>query len=199
MGFLGRIRELFFPPGEQGSRRKSGSKLLLLLAIGVGLLLINSFINFGGSGSQPPPVVELPAHKEGGREEDQFLGELTAMLNQIRGVDNVTLILTTESSGRLELVADREESKRQTVEDDGAGGAREITEATLRWSHVVLRDAQGHETPLVIQESQSSYRGVVVVADGVDNPAVKAQVVEALQAVLDLPYHRITVLPRGER
>lgn len=198
MSFFERIKEMFFPSGAEGSSRKSGSRLLLLLVVGVGLLLFNSIFSFGGDRSSPaPPDHETIYLEEGGREEERFVLELTAMLNQIQGVDNVMLILTTESSGRLELVTDREETKRSTVEDDAGGGTREITEETLRWSHVILRDAQGRETPVVIQENLPRYRGVLVVACGVENPAVKAQVVEALRAVLDLPEHRITVLPRG--
>ena len=62
---------------------------------------------------------------------------------------------------------------------------------------MILRDAQGRELPLVVAESQPYYRGAMVIAGGVEDPVVKARVVEALRAVLDLPYHRITVLPRG--
>jgi stage III sporulation protein AG len=102
-----------------------------------------------------------------------------------------------ENSGRLELVKDHEQTGRQTIEDDGGGGSREIAEDTLRETHVILRDAQGQETPLVIQENEPCYRGVLVVADGVDNPVVQARVVEALKAVLNISSHRITVLPRG--
>jgi stage III sporulation protein AG len=96
----------------------------------------------------------------------------------------------------MELVTDREESRRQTSEGDSEGGNREIVEETSRSTYVVLRDSLGNEVPLVAEERKPLYRGVLVVAAGVDDPAVKARVIEALQVLLGLPAHRITVLPR---
>jgi len=108
----------------------------------------------------------------------------------------VELYLTPETSGRLELVADEEQSQRQTSEGDCEGGSREIVEETTRKTYVLLRDPQGNELPLVVEEGEPRYRGVLVVARGVEDPEVKARVIEALQVLLGLPAHRITVLPR---
>jgi len=65
-----------------------------------------------------------------------------------------------------------------------------------RKTYVLLRDPQGNELPLVVEEGEPRYRGVLVVARGVEDPEVKARVIEALQVLLGLPAHRITVLPR---
>ncbi|MEW5785648.1 MAG: hypothetical protein AB1767_11355 [Bacillota bacterium] len=197
MEWFERLKRSFKQPMAKGTRFRFGPKLLLLLCLGIGLISFNSLFSGGGNKvatvepANPVTGVDFP----GGR---QLLQDLTVMLEQIRGVNNVELIITLESSTRQELVVDLEESRRQTVEGDGSGGRREITEETTRETHVLLRDAQGREIPLVIQENQPRYRGAIVVADGVDSPQVKAQVVEALRSILDLPYHRITVLPRGE-
>lgn len=195
MGFWDEWRKIFSPSGQKEGRPKSGRLLLIVLLLGVGLLLFNSFFSPGKKKSAPtPPKVSEEADPF--RTEEQLTRRLAEILSQIRGVAEVELFITPETSGRLELVADREQTQRRTDEGDSEGGNREITEEMLRTTHVILRDLQGNELPLVVEEGKPRYRGVLVVAAGVEDPAVKAQVVEALQVLLGLPAHRITVLPR---
>ena len=196
MSFLERLKNLFLSPGAGGAGSKFNAKLLLLLILGVALITFNSFISCSKERAAPvedaaPPVITEDV------SPDLLEQELAALLNQIRGVNNAAVRLTLEDSGRVELAYDREQTRRQTIEQDSGGGTREIIEDTSRLTHVILRDAQGREVPLVERENQPRYRGVLVVADGVEDPAVRAGVVEALRVVLNLPYHRITVLPRG--
>lgn len=195
MSFLERLKNLFLPPGEGGAGSKFNARLLLLLILGVALITFNSFLSCSKDRPAPVEYTAPPVTEDMSPEVQER--ELAVLLNQIRGVSNAAVRLTLENSGGAELAYDREQTRRQTVEQDSGGGTREIIEDTSRLTHVILRDAQGREVPLVVRENQPRYRGVLVVADGVENPAVRAGVVEALRAVLNLPYHRITVLPRG--
>ncbi len=185
-----------FKANEGGGTSKFRSKILLLLILGVCLILFNSLFSSGQRDADPLDYTPEPADEKGFEE---YSGrELTAMLNQIRGVSNARIFIALEDSGKIEIARDQEQSKRVTIEEDSGGGSREISEDTLRESHVITRDAQGRETPLIVQEIAPRYRGVLVVADGVENPVVQSLVVEAVRSALGLPYHRITVLPRGE-
>ncbi|HOA35305.1 MAG TPA: hypothetical protein PKV91_01465 [Bacillota bacterium] len=195
MGFWDEWKKIINPGGKEGGRLKTGSLLLILLAVGAGLLLLNSFFSLDKKKELPPPAE--PVESTGALwTEQQLTRRLAEILSKIRGVSEVELFLTPETSGRMELVTDREESRRQTSEGDSEGGNREIVEETSRSTYVVLRDSLGNEVPLVAEERKPLYRGVLVVAAGVDDPAVKARVIEALQVLLGLPAHRITVLPR---
>ena len=197
MGFWDRWSKLFEAAEEEGPRLKTGTLLLILLGLGVALLLVNSFLSPGSKKAAPPPAPLEAAPESGGLSPEQQLGSrLAEILNRIRGVSEVEIFLTPGLSGRLEPAADEEQSRRLTSEGDREGGNREITEETVRRTHVILKDQQGNERPLVVEEGEVRYRGVLVVAAGVEDDAVKLCVVEALQALLGLPAHRITVLPR---
>lgn len=196
MGFWDRWSRFFDSAPGEGGRFKTGKLLFILLAVGLALLLFNSF--FGRSGEKEAPAqsderVEGTGTSAG---EEKMRRDLAEVLGQIEGVSEVEIYLTPESSGRRELVADQEQSRRQTSEGDREGGTREVVEETERQTYVILRDQQGHEAPLVVEEGEPGYRGVLVVARGVDNYEAKGRVVEALQVLLGLPAHRITVLPR---
>lgn len=198
MGFWEKWSTLFDGTGaEEGKRVKTGTLLIILLVLGVGLLLINSLFSPGREKEAAPaaPLEDAPA--AGLSPEEQLSRRLAEILSRIRGVSEVEIFLTPGVSGRLEPAVDEEQSRRQTSEGDSDGGSREIIEETVRKSYVILKDPQGNERPLVMEESEPRYRGVLVVAAGVEDDAVKLNVVEALQALLGLPAHRITVLPRS--
>lgn len=188
--------KLVHPESREGPRPGTGPLLLILLAVGVALLLFNSLFNRGGKAEQEPPPRETVPETGSLSAEDQLCRSLVRILTQVRGVSEVEIFLTLEAGGRLEPVADEEQSRRQTSEGDSGGGNREIVEETVRRTHVLLRDPQGNERPLVAEEGRPRYRGVLVVAAGVDDPEVEDAVTRALQSLLGLPAHRITVLPR---
>lgn len=185
---------------SKGTGRPSGNfyrMLLLLILVGSGLLWLGSW--FTPDRQDAPAAFEPKAGEDTGPPQEQDIVEaLTEMIGQIKGVSNVKIFVTMDSGNRLELVTDGEKMSRQTLERDSGDGSREVIEQNNRENHVVLKDSQGREYPLVIQEFRPRYRGVLVVAEGVENPEVKLQVIEALKAVLNLSYHRITVLPRGD-
>lgn len=195
MDLITRLKNIFNHPGE-GGRSKFASKLLILLVVGIGLITFNSLFK-SGEDRAAPTEGETALPRAGEMIQEARARELALMLEQIRGVSNVYVLVTLEDSGQKEPAYDQDQTGRQTVEQDGGGGTRAITEDITRRTHVILRDAQGREIPLVVREYQPTYRGVLVVAEGVADPLLKAQVVEAVRVVLDLPYHRITVLPRG--
>ncbi|UOQ42559.1 hypothetical protein MUN89_11240 [Halobacillus salinarum] len=52
------------------------------------------------------------------------------------------------------------------------------------------------EVPLLTKTEKPKVSGVFVTAKGVDQLTVKGWVVEAVSRVLDVPSHRISVLPK---
>jgi stage III sporulation protein AG len=53
------------------------------------------------------------------------------------------------------------------------------------------------QKPVVIKQLKPKVRGVLIVARGVENLRIKAAVIEAIQRTLEVPAHRISVLPKG--
>lgn len=198
MNWLQRFRSLFLLDENGTSRKKLNMNLIILLGAGIFLIIFSSLFSFGGSESAGkdllPDFVDPPDTED---EETDLIKSLSAILNEIQGVSNVSVFVTMDSGSGLVLALNKDGSQKTTTEDDGQGGTRVISEDSWRDEHVIVRDPQGGERPVVLVEKKETYRGALVVANGVEDPRVKAQVVEAVSSLLALPTHRITVLPRG--
>ena len=85
---------------------------------------------------------------------------------------------------------------QETNEEDKNGGTRTIEDETREQNVVIIRRGD-EEIPLLIQTKKPSVRGVLVVAKGVDNLEIKRWVIDAVAKVLDVPEHRISVMPKS--
>ncbi len=198
-----RLQSLFFTEGEGSSHKKINKKLLILLGVGVFLLLFNSLFSPGERGAPPETINEREETGQADlsapsiKKEKEMVDKLTGMINQIEGISGAAVYLTRESGPEKELAYDRDRQSRTTTEEDTEGGTREVEEINRQKNHVILREPEGGEKPLILVEHAESYRGAMVVAEGVQDTRKKKQVIKALESLLGLPPHRITVLPRG--
>ncbi|KHF31104.1 hypothetical protein LR68_00052 [Anoxybacillus sp. BCO1] len=85
--------------------------------------------------------------------------------------------------------------KKRTMEEDKEGGKRQIEDESTDEKIVIVRKGDG-ETPLVLQTKKPDIRGVLVVAKGADQVQVKKWIVEAVTRTLNVPSHRVAVLPK---
>ncbi|MDI3256607.1 MAG: stage III sporulation protein AG [Kyrpidia sp.] len=176
-----------------------GSKWLWVLGVlGVVLIGLGTW-NRGVPGAQiKTPTAPAPARPEGeGSAEMQayehaYEEQLTHLLSRLQGVQNVRVMVNVDSTEEV-VYARNDQDQRQTInETDKQGGTRVTTNLTSN-DQVVLT-GQGSE-PLVVKRLRPQVRGVMVVAKGAEDARIQAEIVQAVQAALGVPPHRIAVLP----
>jgi stage III sporulation protein AG len=206
--------ESYIGGGKGGAGRIKAFRWLVLLGlIGAGLLLAASLLNVKkvDTGNQPewmPPGDRdaPPQHEEtfgggGGKSdpiadiESQLENRLKDLLETIVGVGTVSVLVTVESTEETVVQLNEKMSQQLTNESDRNGTSRHITDIT-RDGQVVLYEVSGSQTPIVVKKLKPKVRGVVVVAKGAENATVRKLVQEAVSRGLDVPMHRISVVPR---
>ena len=115
----------------------------------------------------------------------------------MEGVGQVEVMIVLKSSEEKIWRVDRNTSYSSTQETDANGGTRDIrsqetTEGTI------LSGQSGAEGPLLEKEMRPEISGVVVTADGGGSPTVQAEISAAVEALFDVPSHKIKVLKRAE-
>ncbi len=198
---------------DGGDKRiKTFRWLVLLGLIGAGLLLAASLLNVKAvdPGSQPewtPPGQQDPPPQQetflgSGADKDPFAdiesqleSRLKDLLETIVGVGSVSVLITVESTEETVVQLNEKQSQQITNESDRNGANRHITEIT-RDGQVVLYEVSGGQSPIVVKKLKPKVRGAIIVAKGAENPTVHKLVQEAVSRGLDLPMHRISVVPR---
>lgn len=128
--------------------------------------------------------------------EEIYKKDLEAMLNKVQGVSEAEVMINLDSTNVKVYEKDLIKSQQTTDESDRNGGTREVEDHTEEAQTVLVRQGD-REVPLLIETKKPDVRGVFVVAKGADHASVRSWIVEAVSRVLDVPTHRISVMPKN--
>lgn len=215
-GFGSWYKKLFKKPGENQSDEKTNDKnyqkyFLGILAIGIAFMLISNLFPSGTSNEKAAPVIGSLKSEEKdvavfGQKKSEGSGEiadyeatyenqLKEALEHIVGVEDVTVMINLDASETKVLEKNTVVQSQQTDEVDREGGKRKVEDMSRDEQVVIIRNGE-QETPIVLKTKKPEIRGVLIVAKGAENLKVKQMVIEAVTRVLDVPNHRVSVLPR---
>lgn len=195
---------------QQTNQKMTKSNYLIILAcIGVLLLILSQWFTSSseteiieedhfseevkktertGQDNYSDPLLEL---------ERTYQNELATMLENIAGISNVEVMVNLDATGEKIYQKNLIVGTQTTVESDQGGGSRNIEDLTEEHQVVIIRQGDT-EVPLVVQDKKPSIRGVLVVANGVEQIQLKQWATEAVSRVLDVPPHRISIMPRSK-
>lgn len=154
---------------------------------------------------QPSPQHSVSPEKPSGaafsaedwieKREEKMARELEDLLGKVKGVGKVRVFLTLDTGPEKDFLV-LESWEQDVLEETDAGGGERSQEIIRNERQVAIVSGGGGEEALVIREIQPMVRGVVIVAQGAENDRIKAQLSRAASRVLDVPLHRVKVLPQ---
>ncbi|UJF31257.1 stage III sporulation protein AG [Paenibacillus hexagrammi] len=201
--------EIWRRPG--GPKRKNTLLWVALVGLlGAALMILNSFITVKdvdpiNEGRASPPQSQesketflgsTPKESSVFHEYEQaYETQLEGILKNIVGVGDVEVLVTIESTEEVTVDKNYNDNQQMTTERDSNGATRNISQVT-RSGEVVIYQVAGDQKPLVLKYIKPKIRGVIVVAKGAENLTVKKMISEAVERGLDVPAHKISILPR---
>lgn len=129
--------------------------------------------------------------------EQQLESRLKELLSHVEGVGEVEVMIVLKSSEEKVWRTDRNSSLSSTKETDSNGGTRDVRSQEIS-EDTILTGSGGAEGPLLEKELKPEIGGVVVSAAGGGSPVVQAEISAAVEALFDVPSHKIKVLKRAE-
>jgi stage III sporulation protein AG len=130
------------------------------------------------------------------REYEVYLqNEMKEALEMITGVEEVKVVIYVDATERKEFERNKVTQKQVTEEADQEGGKRVVEDTSIDEQLVIIK-AGDKEGPIVTQTVKPKVSGVLVVAKGAENIQVKKWIVEAVTRALDVPSHRVSVMPK---
>jgi stage III sporulation protein AG len=195
--------------GEPGKDRPAlRPKHFLILGLAGILLLIGSTLFQENEPDEQLHQERIAIEQEAGTEEMTsetgseieeiargYEEDLVTMLNMIQGVEEAEVLINLDSSDVKVYERNLISGTQTTSEEDQSGGTRQVEDRTED-SQVVLVRQGDTEKPLLVETKRPEVRGVFVVAKGAENATVKSWIIEAISSVLDVPSHRISVMPK---
>lgn len=127
--------------------------------------------------------------------EDAYENQLKEALEGIQGVGDVTVVVNVDATEKQILEKNSKTQTQTTDETDREGGKRNVEDSSKEDSLVIIREGD-NEVPIVVETKKPEIRGVLIVAKGADNIQVKKWIVEAVTRALDVPSHRVAVMPK---
>lgn len=125
---------------------------------------------------------------------EELENKLKSVLMQVAGVGNVRVMITLESSAETVVEKDIPNTRNTSSESDSAGGTRTSMDLTSTEETVYVTNESGTQVPYVVKEMEPQIKGVVIVAQGGDNPLVITSITEAAQALFQIEAHKIKVM-----
>jgi stage III sporulation protein AG len=205
--------ESFIGGGSGGPRRIKAFRWLVLIGlIGAALLLAASMMNVKQIDPEKNPDLSPPRDEDIPQQEtflgsgvqkgnsfsdieSEFESQLKELLETMVGVGTTDVMVTVDSTEETVVQLNEKQMQQITQETDRNGASRHITEVS-KDGQVVLYEISGSQSPIVVKKLNPRIRGVIIVAKGAENPTVHKLIAEAVSRGLDVPIHRISVVPR---
>ena len=207
------LKKQFFKDDQSNHKKGKYIYLIVVLTVGTMIMLIsNLFINNESSRNALPTFknnasiqteenVETFGQKDSTGNsvisdyERAYEVQLKEALDSIVGVSDVSVVVNVDATEKQVLEKNRKSQTQLTDETDREGGKRKVEDQSTDEQLVIIQNGE-KEVPIVVETKKPAIRGVLVVAKGADNIQVKKWIVEAVTRSLDVPSHRVSVLPK---
>jgi stage III sporulation protein AG len=195
------------------SDKKSGKYqyMILVLCIGAAFMIVGNVIFSDKSApldskavttsqSEASEVEAFSLKKDSNNKtisgyEEEYEKQLKRALEEMLGVDDVTVVVNIDSTDKKVLEKNTVTKSQTTEEKDNEGGERKVQDTSTDQQLVIIREGE-KEVPIVVEYQKPAIRGVLVVAKGAENIQVKKWIIEAVTRALDVPSHRVAVMPK---
>jgi stage III sporulation protein AG len=207
------LKKLLSKDGQPDKKAGKYQYLLLVLLFGAAIMLISNTLFKENASTEDMSVFkneekakqedEVPVFSQkqsGGNDEisnyeKAYEAQIKEALDAIVGVGDATVVVNVDATEKKVLEKNKTNQKQTTDETDREGGKRKVEDQSQEEQLVIVRNGE-KEVPIVIETKKPEIRGVLVVAKGAENIQVKKWIIEAVTRALDVPSHRVSVMPK---
>lgn len=133
---------------------------------------------------------ESPTNHEAGNDYNFSLeSRLINMLEKFKGVGKVDVMITFEDSVEKIPASNTIKTIESTKETDSEGGVREINREDTNTQ--IVNSQSG--SPITMKEINPTIKGVIVVAEGAEDPLVLEKLYEAVKTVLGINGNKVQI------
>lgn len=170
---------------------RANPKLEIALYAGIAVLVLLVYVaGSAGKRREAQAGGDVTVISEGAGEQE-VEARLAEVLGTIRGAGKVEVMITYETGPELipAMSVDSDSNEAETLDGEKTSTTRKITE---RSEPATLTGSGGNST-IILVEKKPVARGVIVVAEGAADVAVRLDLQRAVKAVLNIPLSNIEI------
>lgn len=183
-------------PKISTEQRKYISSLVLMMLVGV------AFIFIGNQDETMQKNAAVSEKEAVSADVNSFVGEksleekLADILAEIDGVGQVWVEITWDSSETTEYAYDEQQIEKESYSEQEIPGEQPSNhEIQHNRSLAMVSKGQGNTEPVIVRKVAPEAVGVLVVAQGADNPRVEENLLQAVETLLGIARHKVIILP----
>ncbi len=131
------------------------------------------------------------------QKDDNLSNQLEDILQKINGVGKVKVLITYSQTSQTVPLYNEDSSQKDTQEQDKTGGTRKVVETDVK-REVIYQETNGSKTPITQSTVSPKVEVAIVTAQGATNTNIKADIIQAVEAVTGLASHKIQVFAMSE-
>ena len=145
--------------------------------------------------SKNPAGEEAAAKEESGSYEEKLERRIRELLKSVDGVGEADVMVVLKSSEERIWHVDKSSTSSVTEESGSSSGSSRVIREENQSESTVL-DGKS-QSPVMEKEVKPEISGVVISADGGGSAVIRAEISEAMEALLGLPANKIKVMKRA--
>lgn len=138
---------------------------------------------------------EAAAKEESGSYEEKLEQRIRELLKSVDGVGEADVMVVLKSSEERIWHVDKSSTSSVTEESGSSSGSSRVIREENQSESTVL-DGKS-QSPVMEKEVKPEISGVVISADGGGSAVIRAEISEAMEALLGLPANKIKVMKRA--
>lgn len=186
---------------EEGNDKKRIENLVFFIVLLIiTIVIINIIWNGKGEVSKPENNTgtkqlakqNTEIKTETSLETEDLAQQLETILTKIQGVGTVKVFINYSQTSEVVAMYNETTKTSNTEENDTSGGNRKIQETDTQ-KDIIYQEQNGEKAPITQKVMQPKVEGAIITAKGANNAEIKANIIQAVEAVTGLATHKIQV------
>ena len=198
--FKEKIKELVSKSDDGNNKKKIENLVFFLIILIVVLVAINLIWKDKKEDTKSTDSNKKLATQEQSiteQKDNNLCNQLEDILQKINGVGNVKVLITYSQTSQTVPLYNEDSSQKDTQEQDETGGTRKVVETDVK-REVIYQETNGSKAPITQSTVSPKVEGAIVTAQGATNTNIKADIIQAVEAVTGLASHKIQVFAMSE-
>lgn len=193
--------KVFFNKEAEGDNKKKIENLAVFIVILIVTLIAINLIWSGGKKEKQETKVD-PNKKlatqnsivatANASTQDTLSIQLEEILEKIEGVGKAKVLITYSKTNETIPMYNEDTSQKDTEEKDTSGGTRKVVETDVK-KEIIYQENNGEKQPITKSIVSPKIEGAIITAKGAGNAMVKANIIQAVEAVTGISTHKIQV------